>query len=128
VAASTGWFQLQVYSQAVAVLRAQGCSEADIDAAVVATIAHKTTMFNPALLVAAGVPVTRTVQAAGEIVVTFPRGYHAGFSTGLNVGEAANFALRSWIEFGVDSALRAIRLKQSPVRVESLCSQNVPIH
>jgi hypothetical protein len=110
-------FNMQVYNRAVAALRVQGRTESEIEAAVAATIAHKTTMFNPALLVAAGVPVTRAVQAAGEIIVTFPRGYHAGFSTGLNVGEAVNFALRSWLEFGVDSALRAIRLKQSAVRV-----------
>ena len=41
----------------------------------------------------AGVRVSRVVQSPGEFVVTFPRGYHAGFSNGFCIGEAANFAL-----------------------------------
>ena len=43
----------------------------------------------------AGVRVTRIVQKPGEFVVTFPRAYHAGFSNGFCIGEAANFALGS---------------------------------
>ncbi|KIJ42714.1 hypothetical protein M422DRAFT_31256 [Sphaerobolus stellatus SS14] len=35
------------------------------------------------------------VQHASEFVVTFPRGYHAGFNLGLNCTESANFALES---------------------------------
>ena len=41
----------------------------------------------------AGVHVSRVIQNPGEFVVTFPRGYHAGFSNGFCIGEAANFAL-----------------------------------
>ena len=33
-------------------------------------------------------------------MITFPRGYHAGFNLGLNCAESVNFALESWIELG----------------------------
>ena len=44
----------------------------------------------------AGIPVFHTVQKQGEFVVTFPRAYHAGFSHGFCIGEAANFACGDW--------------------------------
>jgi hypothetical protein len=40
------------------------------------------------------------VQQCGEFVVTFPRGYHAGFNLGLNCAESVNFALESWLDIG----------------------------
>ena len=40
------------------------------------------------------------VQQAGEFVITYPRGYHAGFNLGFNCAESVNFALDSWIEHG----------------------------
>lgn len=33
--------------------------------------------------------------------MTFPGAYHAGFSTGLNIGEAVNFVSKSWFDYGV---------------------------
>ena len=36
----------------------------------------------------------------GEYILTFPGAYHAGFSTGLNIGEAVNFVSKSWFDFG----------------------------
>ena len=36
----------------------------------------------------------------GEYILTFPGAYHAGFSTGLNIGEAVNFVSKSWFNYG----------------------------
>ena len=36
----------------------------------------------------------------GEYILTFPGSYHAGFSTGLNIGEAVNFVAKSWWDHG----------------------------
>lgn len=33
--------------------------------------------------------------------MTFPGAYHAGFSTGLNIGEAVNFVSKSWFDHGL---------------------------
>ena len=58
------------------------------------------TMVSPAYLQQQGVKVYKTLQRPGEFVLTLPGSYHAGFSTGLNIGEAVNFAMRNWFEFG----------------------------
>lgn len=39
-------------------------------------------------------------QEAGEIMITFPYGYHAGFNHGFNCAESTNFATIRWIEYG----------------------------
>lgn len=60
-----------------------------------------TTMVSPAYLKSQGVKITKTLQRPGEFVLTFPGSYHAGFSTGLNIGEAVNFATKTWIQYGL---------------------------
>lgn len=45
-------------------------------------LAHKTTMFPPIILLQNNVAVYKAVQKPGDFVITFPRAYHAGFSTG----------------------------------------------
>jgi len=62
---------------------------------------HKlTTVFSPAIVQSSGIPVFHTVQEPGEFIVTFPRGYHSGFSHGFNIAEACNFAVPDWVPMG----------------------------
>ena len=58
------------------------------------------TMIYPGYLKQQNVKVYKTLQMPGEYILTFPGAYHAGFSTGINVGEAVNFVSRSWFDFG----------------------------
>ena len=39
----------------------------------------------------------RAVQRPGTVIVTLPAAYHAGFSLGLNMTEAINFATFDWL-------------------------------
>eukprot|EP00184_Porphyridium_aerugineum_P006874 CAMPEP_0184706712 /NCGR_PEP_ID=MMETSP0313-20130426/36895_1 /TAXON_ID=2792 /ORGANISM="Porphyridium aerugineum, Strain SAG 1380-2" /LENGTH=1027 /DNA_ID=CAMNT_0027168273 /DNA_START=213 /DNA_END=3297 /DNA_ORIENTATION=- len=73
------------------------------------------TMMNPAVLVKNGVKVFRLVQHPGEIIITVPESYHAGFSTGYNCAEAVNFALPNWFPKGLFSERRYLRYRHSPV-------------
>lgn len=58
------------------------------------------TMIDPVYLQQQKVKVYKTLQMPGEFIMTFPGAYHAGFSTGINVGEAVNFVTRSWFDYG----------------------------
>ncbi|KAJ3106405.1 hypothetical protein HDU97_006390 [Phlyctochytrium planicorne] len=64
---------------------------------------HKTCVISPNRLTEQQIPVNRLVQHAGEFVVTFPYGYHAGFNLGFNCAESVNFALESWIPDGANA-------------------------
>ena len=46
----------------------------------------------------------RVEHTPGTFVVTFPRAYHGGFSAGLHIGEAVNFATDDWLRWGFDAA------------------------
>lgn len=60
---------------------------------------HLTTMVSPSILQAHNVPVFTLVQEPGDIVLTFPKAYHGGFSEGFNCNEAVNFLLPNWIQY-----------------------------
>jgi len=64
---------------------------------------HKSVMMEPSLLLKANVPLTRTVQRAGEFIINFPGAYHSGFNNGYNCAESCNFATEYWIPFGVQA-------------------------
>ena len=64
---------------------------------------HRLTVhINPIELIKQGIKVYRTVQYPGEIIVTLPKGFHSGFSTGNNIAEAVNFSVKYIIEFLLD--------------------------
>ncbi|XP_017077091.1 uncharacterized protein LOC108111936 isoform X3 [Drosophila eugracilis] len=65
-----------------------------------AYLRHKMTLISPQILKHHDVPVSKITQEAGEIMITFPFGYHAGFNHGFNCAESTNFAMERWIEYG----------------------------
>lgn len=65
-----------------------------------AFLRHKMTLISPQILRQYSVPFSKMTQTAGQIIVTFPFGYHAGFNHGFNCAESTNFAAPRWIEYG----------------------------
>uniref|UniRef100_A0A2I3GMC1 [histone H3]-trimethyl-L-lysine(9) demethylase n=1 Tax=Nomascus leucogenys TaxID=61853 RepID=A0A2I3GMC1_NOMLE len=61
---------------------------------------HKVALISPTVIKKNGIPFNRMTQEAGEFIVTFPYGYHAGFNHGFNCAEAINFATPRWIDYG----------------------------
>lgn len=77
---------------------------------------HKSYLASPTALKSASVKPNILVQQAGEFVITYPRGYHAGFNTGLNCAESVNFALDSWLDLGRKA--RFCRCVSDSVRID----------
>ncbi|KAM5245959.1 lysine-specific demethylase 4D [Ctenodactylus gundi] len=65
-----------------------------------AFLRHKVALMSPTVLRDNGIPFSRVTQEAGEFMVTFPYGYHAGFNHGFNCAEAINFATPRWVDYG----------------------------
>jgi hypothetical protein len=61
---------------------------------------HKTKLINPSKLRQHGIRHSTVLQYPGEIVITFPGAYHAGFNHGFNIAEATNFATPQWLDTG----------------------------
>lgn len=59
--------------------------------------------------------------------MTLPGSYHAGFSTGMNIGEAVNFATRAWFDFGpkCQELYRRTREKIPVFPIEWLVTENI---
>lgn len=65
-----------------------------------AFLRHKMTLISPQVLKQHNIPFNKITQEPGEIMITFPYGYHAGFNHGFNCAESTNFASERWIEYG----------------------------
>lgn len=81
-----------------------------------AHLRHKTVLISPHLLRQDGIPVERIEQVAGEFMITFPFGYHAGYNHGFNCAESTNFASERWVEYGKRARLCVCR--SSAVRID----------
>lgn len=65
-----------------------------------AFLRHKMTLISPQILKLYSIPYNKITQTRGEIIITFPYGYHAGFNHGFNCAESTNFAAPRWVEYG----------------------------
>ncbi|KAI7811281.1 lysine-specific demethylase 4C isoform X1 [Triplophysa rosa] len=65
-----------------------------------AFLRHKMTLISPSVLKKYSIPFDKITQEAGEFMITFPYGYHAGFNHGFNCAESTNFASIRWIDYG----------------------------
>uniref|UniRef100_A0A8C1AN73 [histone H3]-trimethyl-L-lysine(9) demethylase n=2 Tax=Cyprinus carpio TaxID=7962 RepID=A0A8C1AN73_CYPCA len=74
-----------------------------------AFLRHKMTLISPSILKKYGIPFEKITQEAGEFMITFPYGYHAGFNHGFNCAESTNFATRRWIDYGKQAILCSCR-------------------
>ncbi|KAJ7993506.1 hypothetical protein DPEC_G00273120 [Dallia pectoralis] len=74
-----------------------------------AFLRHKMTLISPSILKKYSIPFDRVTQEAGEFMVTFPYGYHAGFNHGFNCAESTNFATLRWVDYGKMATLCSCR-------------------
>ena len=72
------------------------------------------TLLSPEQLKKAGVNVYAIDQRAGQLVITFPQAYHAGFNHGFNFNEAVNFAPSDWEPFGESGVERLRDFRRQP--------------
>ncbi|GMT14378.1 hypothetical protein PFISCL1PPCAC_5675, partial [Pristionchus fissidentatus] len=81
-----------------------------------AFLRHKNFIVHPDLLRQYGIAYSTTTQRKNEFVVTFPRGYHMGYNTGLNIAESTNFASHRWIDFAMSCVM--CRCKKDAVLID----------
>ncbi|XP_068095577.1 lysine-specific demethylase 4A isoform X2 [Hyperolius riggenbachi] len=83
-----------------------------------AFLRHKMTVISPFILKKYGIPFDKITQEAGEFMITFPYGYHAGFNHGFNCAESTNFATLRWIEYGKQAVLCSCRKDMVKISME----------
>ncbi|KAM4641068.1 lysine-specific demethylase 4A [Discoglossus pictus] len=83
-----------------------------------AFLRHKMTLISPFILRKYGIPFDKITQEAGEFMITFPYGYHAGFNHGFNCAESTNFATLRWIEYGKQAVLCSCRKDMVKISME----------
>ncbi|NWW92359.1 KDM4C demethylase, partial [Rhynochetos jubatus] len=74
-----------------------------------AFLRHKMILISPTVFRNYGIPFDKITQYAGEFIITFPYGYHAGFNHGFNCAESTNFATIRWIDYGKAAKLCTCR-------------------
>ncbi|KAI1883438.1 hypothetical protein AGOR_G00231450 [Albula goreensis] len=79
-----------------------------------AFLRHKMTLISPSVLKKYSIPFDKITQEAGEFMITFPYGYHAGFNHGFNCAESTNFASVRWIDYGKVATQRPPGMDDSP--------------
>ncbi|KAK0532884.1 hypothetical protein OC834_002453 [Tilletia horrida] len=77
---------------------------------------HKAYLVSPSRL--ASIHPLKMVQHAGEIVLTFPYGYHSGFNLGFNCAESTNFALDDWVDIGMGAKVCECADRESQVQID----------
>ena len=79
---------------------------------------HKMCLISPHILRQNSIPYNKVVQHTGEIMITFPCGYHSGFNSGFNIAEAVNFAIEPWLK--IANKARACECIRDSVKIDML--------
>lgn len=91
-----------------------------------AHLRHKMTLISPHVLRQNNIPFNRITQETGEIMITFPYGYHAGFNHGFNGAESTNFASKRWIEYGKRASICHCRKDMVKISMETFVRRYQP--
>lgn len=91
-----------------------------------AFLRHKMTIISPHILRQHKIPVNRITQEPGEIMITFPFGYHAGFNHGFNCAESTNFAAPRWIEYGKRASMCSCRTDMVKISMDTFVKRFQP--
>ncbi|XP_055531685.1 probable lysine-specific demethylase 4A [Wyeomyia smithii] len=91
-----------------------------------AFLRHKMTLISAQVLKQNGIPFNKITQQPGEIMITFPYGYHAGFNHGFNCAESTNFATERWIEYGKRASVCNCRPDMVKISMETFVRRFQP--